>query len=333
MIHDSDIEYHTPADADHTWAETYFLPVVVPEAGIYAHVYVVARPQLGAMFNEVAVYGALAQSMPELLAYQACQHLPAPEKFSEIDSSMGLSVLALNRRDYRIDYVGRDGCEIHVDWNGTMEPFDIHDPDHSPNAVAAAEQRGAGSGAGDAWQGGHFDMSGRVTGTIVVRDRIFDVNYVERMDRSWGPRDELALRSMNSISATIGDDLAFHFITYFDPHQPTGDDQVFTHGYVCERGEVRGISNLDITTIRRGLMVASMDVIATDVGGRVYELHATPFVGGPWTPYNSTLMWNSLMRWRAPEGDGYGVVMEVHSLAAQIRQRGRWLADPPASVT
>ena len=37
-------------------------------------------------------------------------------------------------RDYRIDYVGSDGTEIHVDYVGIMQPFDIHDRDENPLA-------------------------------------------------------------------------------------------------------------------------------------------------------------------------------------------------------
>lgn len=64
MITAQDLEYHTPPDAGHTWAETYFFPIALPEEHLLVTVYVVVRPGLGVMVNDVAVYGALSDTVP-----------------------------------------------------------------------------------------------------------------------------------------------------------------------------------------------------------------------------------------------------------------------------
>ena len=87
-------------------------------------------------------------------------------------------------RRFRIDYVSPDGTEIHVDWVGLMEPFDIHDPTHSPQAGGAYDIH-SDLEPGEKRPFGHGDMTGRVTGTMTVGGREFEVDSVERMDRSW----------------------------------------------------------------------------------------------------------------------------------------------------
>ena len=55
-----DLEYHGPTD-DYTWAETYYIPISVPEERLFAHVYVVTRPVLGTMSNDIQVMGAVSK--------------------------------------------------------------------------------------------------------------------------------------------------------------------------------------------------------------------------------------------------------------------------------
>ena len=114
MITARDLEYHTPVDAGHTWAETYFFAIALPEEHLLVTVYVVVRPGIGVMVNDVTVYGALSNTRSDLLYFDVQPHLPAPERWSEIDSPTGLKIKAVTPpRDYRIDYVGYNDTEIH----------------------------------------------------------------------------------------------------------------------------------------------------------------------------------------------------------------------------
>ena len=94
MITPKDLEFHTPPDAGHSWAETYFFPIIIPEERLMITVYVVVRPGIGVMVNDIAIYGCLSQTRADLVYFHAEPHLPAPARFSDIRSPMGLSVQA-----------------------------------------------------------------------------------------------------------------------------------------------------------------------------------------------------------------------------------------------
>ncbi|HJQ47025.1 MAG TPA: hypothetical protein VJ870_12005 [Amycolatopsis sp.] len=329
MITAAELEYQAPEDADHDWAETYFLPVPVPEEHLLAHVYVVVRPKLGVMSNDVYVFGTVSDSRADLLHYNARQHLPAPERWSKIDSPMGLSVHAVNPpRDHRIDYVGPDDTEIHVDWNGVMEPFDIHDPRLSPRAGATEAEQIANSSSGAAYKG-HYDMTGRITGRLTVRGKTYQVNCLERMDRSWGPRPEV-VRPMNSINANFGDDLCFHLRGSRDNGERLPNP--VSHGYVLDNGEFFGITEGSFTATRFGTVLLTLDVSVTDTRGKTYRMHASPDVGGPWTAYAGNVTWNSMMKWTLGDRVGYGVVMDNNRIDEAVRERGMWPTDGPRTL-
>lgn len=332
MITAKDVEYHTPAGADHRWAETYIFPIAIPEERILVMVYVVARPKLGVMLNDIYIYGTLTDNRAELLYVDSQVHLPAPERFSHIESPSGLTIKAMEPpREFRIDYVGFDDTEIHVDWNGIMDPFDVHDLKHTPHAVGTHDEKMAKSGLARAWNG-HFDMTGRVRGTVRVRGREFQVDSLERMDHSWGERGENELPAMDSISAQFDENLAFHLITHVDLEAPSGRDQKLAHGYVLEDGVQYGVSALDITTTRLGVTVVAMEMTVIDVRGKQFRLQARVDVGAPWNIY-ATTCYTALMRWTLGERTGYGVVMEVLPLKTLNRLRGRRAADWPAAIT
>ncbi len=303
MISASDVEFHTPPGADYRWAETYIFPIAIPEEHILVMVYVAARPVLGAMLNDIYIFGTLTDNRAELLYVDSQVHLPAPKRFSDIDSPSGLKIKAVvPPREFRIDYVGFDDTEIHVDWNGIMDPFDVHDIKHTPHAVGTHEEKMAKSGLAKAWNG-HFDMTGRVRGTVKVRGTEYQVDSLERMDHSWGERGEHDLPPMDSISAQFDENLAFHIITHVDMEAPSGRDQKLAHGYVLENGVQYGVSTLDITSVRLGVTVTSMHMTVTDVRGKVFTLNAMADVGAPWNIY-ATTCYTALMRWTMGSGSG-----------------------------
>lgn len=333
MITPDDVEYHTPPDADYRWAETYIFPIAIPEERIFAMVYVAARPTLGVMLNDVYIYGTLTDNRADLLYVDSQVHLPAPESFSDIQSPSGLTVKAVKPpREWRIDYVGIDDTEIHVDWNGVMDPFDVHDEDHTPHAKGLThEEKMAAGGLSKAWNG-HFDMTGKVTGTVKVRGTTYEVDSYERMDHSWGVRGENDLPAMDSISAQFDDDLAFHFIVHVDLEAPNGHDQKLAHGYVLENGERYGVETMDISSVRIGVTIASMAITVTDTRGKTFKLNAMANVGAPWNIYGTTC-YTAMMRWTLGDRDGYGVVMEVLPVQTLTRLRGLKPTDWPSAIT
>ncbi|QBX55940.1 hypothetical protein EXE58_11010 [Nocardioides seonyuensis] len=333
MITPANLEYQNgPQDPNH-WTDTYFFPISIPEAHLLVTFYVVVRANLGVMSNEVVAYGSLTDTRAEVLYVDGQMHLPAPEKFSQMESSNGLSIVAINPpRDYRIDYVGYDDTEVHVDWRGIMDPWDIHDPDHNSLLPETESERMAATSMGEGYKG-HFDMTGRVTGTVKVRGREFAVDVIDRMDHSWGPRHELEMHPMNSISVHFGEDLAFRILVKLDLDAPAGQDQELAAGYVLDNGILHSIVKADIDTVRLGLAVVAMNVLVSDDRGIAYMLRAQADVGGPWNAYPSNVTWQSMMRWSLNDRYGYGVVQEHHPLPLETKRRGRWWSDPQPSIS
>lgn len=284
MITAQDLEFHHGPDDDYTWTETYYIPISVPEARLFAHVYCVTRPVLGSMQADVRVHGCVSDSEFELLHINSRNHLPCPERFSNLTTPIGLQVQAVDPpRDYRIDYVGDDGTEIHVDYVGIMDPWDIHDKDQNPLAGDTAAEQLARTSMGSGYKG-HYDMHARVTGTLTVRGTEYPVDIVDRMNHSWGPRDEMEIPNMNSVWAQFGEELGFRFHMHFQPWEPTGSDQKFAHGYLLRDGRVRAITDLKMSTVRHKIVPFSIDVVATDEDGDHYTLHGTPCAAVPGAP-------------------------------------------------
>jgi hypothetical protein len=128
-------------------------------------------------------------------------------------------------------------------------------------------------------------MSCRITGTITVAGREYAVDSVERMDHSWGHRSPLKFNAQNSVSGAFGDDLAFHIITLTDLDAPQDADQTLAHGYILEDGQVYGVADLKMVNRRLGAVVTSIEMIVTDVRGKVFDFHAYVDVGAPWNAY------------------------------------------------
>lgn len=330
MITSEHYAFQNPADADHLWVETLLFPVVVPEEHLYALCYTNVRPTLGVMWNQVMICGTLTESRSDLLHYNESHFSPAPASYHAFNSTIGLNVRALDApRDFALEYEHEDGTRIDVQWNGLMEPFDIHDPDHSPQAGTQADMHSDQPGSA-----GHLDMTGRITGSMTVRGRTFAVDSIERMDRSWGPRHPMKVKNMFIVSATFGEDLAFHMICPWNPEASGADAFSLTHGYVLEDGQVYGlVSESTITARHHGLVCTVLEMQVTDVRGKTFDLRAVADIGAPWIAAPSAITHNALMEWTYQDRRGYGVVMKNHSLPDLIARRGRFHDESPAAIS
>ncbi|MFJ8066852.1 hypothetical protein ACIQYS_19950 [Psychrobacillus sp. NPDC096426] len=326
MITSKNFEFQNPSDADHLWVETLLFPIVIPEEHLYALVYLNVRPSLGVMWNQVMVCGTLTESRTDLLHYNENNYLPAPKNYKDVQSPLGLKIQALDLpRDFAIDYEHEDGTEIHVTWKGMMPPFDIRNPSHSPQAIAGPKDIHTDQDTKHYDLGGHFDMTGRITGSLTVRGRTYKVDSMERMDRSWGPRHPMQVPNVFIISASFEPDLAFHMICPWDPEKVGPEAFELTHGYVMEGDKVYGLTNdAVITAQHHGLMCTSLKMSVNDVRGKQFNLKATVDIGAPWIAGPNAMTFNSLMEWSLEGKEGYGVVMKTASLKDLNQKRGRF---------
>ncbi|NEK56846.1 hypothetical protein GCU56_03035 [Geodermatophilus sabuli] len=325
---DDDTEFHTPDSADHEWAETNSFAITIPEERVMAFFYVLVRRGLGVMLNDVSVFGGLAGSRAELLYLDSRQHLPAAQSLARFSSASGLSITAKSIRDYSIDYVGLDGVEAHLDFAGLMEPFDTADPDHSP-MVKAHDWSADKAPAHRAMYANHFDLTGRITGTLTIGGRELEVDCVETMDHSWGPRPEMEMRSGSWMHAHFGPDFAVHWITSLKLDAPADTASRLRHGYVMENGQVYGLTDLRLEVNRAEGFPMSIDAVATDVRGTTTVLHGSAVAGGPWSPYTSTVLTAAMMRWTMLDGRiGWGVVQENIAYRQLNKLHARRWTDP-----
>jgi len=308
VINQRDISYHTPDDVQYDWAETSYFSIYLPESNLVAWIYLVARPGIGAIVCDIEVVDRIGRISLEAQYVDFQQHLPLPEKFEKFSLSNGLSVDVSSPRDYRLDYFGVDDTEFHWNVSGVMEPFDIHDPDMDPLASRDSDKSGFGSAYAN-----HFDMTARVTGTMKVRGKSYDVDCISTMDHSWGPRAERGLRPMGWINANFDKETAFQTIWTFDPLASEEEQFELAHGYALIGGKVSGLTAGQIRAVRGGgksVFPHSYEASLTDVDGRTHTLFGTVVAQHPWACYSCSLPIMSLVRWRYNELEGSGQAQE-----------------------
>lgn len=309
MILANDVGYHTPADVQHDWAETSWFSIYLPEPNLVAWVYLVARPGVGAIVCDIEVIDRIGRISLEARYVDFQQHLPIPDTFEKFTLVNGLSLSTSNEpRDYRIDYIGVDDTEFHWDIKGLMEPFDIHDPEMDPLASHDPNASGFGSAYAN-----HFDMTVKVTGTIKVRGKSYDVDCVTTMDHSWGPRNERGMRAMGWINANFSETLAFQTIWSFDPLAQGWDQFTLAHGYALVDGKVSGLTAGRIRAVRPGggsVFPHSYEAELTDRDGREHRLFGSVVAQQPWACYSCSMPILSLVRWTYEGQEGSGQAQE-----------------------
>lgn len=309
MFNVKDLELHIPQDVDFNWGETHYFGWYLPEERIFANIYQVARPGVGAQVSDIVVYGFLTEKRWGAIHYDVSEHLPLVESYLDYKLPNGMAVKCVKPpRDYRIDYTGRNGTEFHLDYHGLMDPFDIHDADVNVRAQATKEKQEEHSGFGAGYRG-HYDMTCEVKGEVVLGGRRFQVDCVDTIDHSWGPRQEHDMRALCWVHAHFGKDLTAHMILHRDPFGPPEQEYSLAHGYVLRNGVVHPIVSADVRAARmNGLQAVSMDAHITDTSGQTLDIQGSAVSGGDWTCYLQLIIFNTLHRWVNNHGQvGWGV--------------------------
>jgi hypothetical protein len=316
MFRDQDTRFHTPAPVPADWAETNFFYCYVPAQRVIAWVYVMARPGVGAIKADVEINGDLSLDPWGAWYSDNQNHLPLPERLESFDLPNGLSLRAHSIRDYRIDYVGIDRTELHLDVSGLLEPFDIHDPAMDPLAVVDPGRRADGWEFGKAYAS-HFDMTCRVTGKLHVRGRAYDVDCVSTMDHSWGQRPEREQGPMAWLNAHFGADYALQSIWRFEPRAKPDAQFQLAHGYALVDGQVRGVKAGSLVAHRLGRFPLGYELTLIDVDDRVHSAYGSPLSMHMWPVYGCSSVPTGLLRWHAGARVGFGTSQESHTHDSQ----------------
>jgi hypothetical protein len=248
--------------------------------------------------------------------YVDCQqHLPAPMRLSDYTLECGLSVKALNPpRDYAIRYHGRNNVAFDLRFAAIMDPYDIND---RPGEKSQAGQQEFPL---QAYTGGHFDMSGRVTGVLHIADRTLPVDCIATMDHSWGSRPQIPnpVPAASWVNAHFGKDYVVHAIWAIDFSRAKASQYSLLCGYVLKDGELLNIVSGSARADRLAHachLATSVELEVTDHRGGIHKISGALLSATSLAQHPSADTFQSMYRWHSENGSvGYGCNMELHQL-------------------
>ena len=314
MITDADLHFHNADSPSFDHAETLFLIFSVPEARISGNAYVLCRPNAGVCLSSIYVHQGIHANAWTVDYSDAPMHLKCPDTMADFTLSNGLSVQGSNgARDYRLRYEGTGGlCRFDLDFKGLMEPFNPLDPVQNPMLDVFSGDLEASTGAGDSWTKGHYDLVGRITGTLELYGKRFNVSCVDGLDRSWGPRAEWNSAPVSWMHLTFGDDLAFHLVVTLDVVNSQQVYTTFRFGYALVDGESCAVIAAEVKGESVGMLGMHRIVRITDAKGRQWEMVGAAIAAAPWhTAYTSFISFQSLYRWTMGSRTGFSNVTDV----------------------
>lgn len=305
MITAADSEFHERDTENPDWAETRFMSFSVPDEQLFGNVYVLARPNVGAVISDITIQRGVASHPYQMDFHDPQMHLPCPPSFSKFTMRNGLSIEAVRAPyDYHYSYKHNLGnCSFELDFAAVGEPFDCHDPDQNPMLGDATFQ-----GLGDQWLNGHYDVLGHVTGELHVRGRSYTVDCYDGADHSWGPRKEEGKRHIGWTALAFGADYGLHVVTECEIRNGEVSYDNFRFGYVVKNGSTRGLVSASIECTKRVDMIGIENhVKAVDVDGDVHEFWGTAIAGHPQYTINPCqAVFQTLYRYEHDGRVGYG---------------------------
>jgi hypothetical protein len=307
MISERDTRFHPSPDNNPDWAETNFFSFYIPEHNLTGSVYLTTRQSLGVCMSDILMFNTLSFDRQDCLFVDARQHLPLPEDLSDYSLANGLSIRALSPpRDYAIRFVQPE-LEMDLRFTALMDPYDINDPVKDP--LARREGR-----AGLSFYGGHFDMTGRVTGTVTYKGTKLQVDCVDTMDHSWGVRPQVGSRSACWMHAHFDED-AVQATMLFDPAAKPEDQFTLYRGYILKDGVVSGLVRARLIAHRLRSVAVTLEWEVEDEMGRIFKMQggAVSFTTVPWYSYSKSFY--VMHRFVLDDGRvGYGCHQEAQNL-------------------
>lgn len=306
MITAEDYKFHDRDPADDTWTETIFQIFSVPEFGISGNLYCVARPNLGVCHSSIEIHQGMCFHPWQLHHNDAQMHLRCPEDYSDFTLANGLSFKAHSEREHDWRYESRDGiCSLELHYSAICEPTDARDPAQVPQAAGSHVQGYSG------WNNGHLEGKGRVTGTLRLRDKTYQVDCIEGVNKSWGPRNDWGNKGATWIHVDLGQDIRAFLILDIDFQ---GRDMIYgglRYGYVLVNGERRPLMSAQMDAKRTDMLVTSANVRFVDDRGEEYFARGMSIAAGPWYNFNpSSCGYQVLLRWESGSRAGYGHIAD-----------------------
>lgn len=319
MIDDGDAEFHAVRPGEPTWAETNFFGFYQADDHLNVGVYALFRPNLGIVSSTIAINSRRAVTPwdAEFNDFRASMPMPEPATLLNFELANSLKITCIKpNMAWDIGYDDGEGTRIAVRYESLMPPFDIHDPTMDPMAASNTDE---GKFSWGTSYNGHFDQTGRYTGSVVVRGLAHEIDCVSTMDHSWGPRPERGNPNMSWLHAHFespsgGDPFALHGIFGFDP-TTNGAELWLTHGYILDGGTVSGLKAGRGTVDRRQERYAEhIELVVVDNHDRVHELAGTALTTYPWLCWPNMVSFNVLGRWEYQGREGFGEIQDFFEL-------------------
>jgi hypothetical protein len=309
MISFDDFKYHQRDLKDDAWTETLFMIFSVPEAGVSGNLYTLARPNLGVCHSSVEIHRGFCLDPWKIHHNDSQMHLRAPEDFSDFKLTNGLRFRAENVRDCRFEYESLDGnCALELDYRAVCDPFDPHDL--SENPLAASKVEGY-----DGWNNGHMDSKGRITGWMRLRGKEYEVDCIDGMDKSWGPRLDWGNQGATWVQIDLGEGLGAFLVMGLSFQNKEVVYGPFKFGFLAIDGERRPIINASMRAQRSDMLVMRAQVDFEDNCGNSYQVIGTTIAAAPWYNFNpSSAAFQTLMRWESGDRVGYSHIADFAGL-------------------
>jgi hypothetical protein len=317
VINDQDAEFHS-TDPDPTWAETNFFGFYNAEQRLNVGVYALFRPNIGVVSSTICMNAqrAVTPWEADFCDMRAAMPIPTPRSLLDFKLLNSLHIRCLDpNRVWHIAYDDSQGTRIDVRYEALMPAFDIHDPAMDPMCGSKSE---AGKFAWGTAYNGHFDQTGHFKGSVTLRGREVPIDCVSTMDHSWGPRPERNKPNMSWLHAHFSKDLAVHAIFGFD-QQRNGEELWLAHGYVMEKGRIRGLKAGTGRVERpQERYPERLQLQVTDVDDRVWHLDGRALTTFPWQCWPNMVSFNALCKWTLRGADatwkGHGEVQDFFEL-------------------
>tara|TARA_R110000772_G_scaffold31812_11_gene78238 strand:- start:11707 stop:12696 length:990 start_codon:yes stop_codon:yes gene_type:complete len=324
MIQQQDIDFHIEPSAPLNWTETQFMCFSVPEAAISGSVYVLTRPNLGICHSSIMVSQGMSFH-PWQVAYADPQmHLSCPERFSNFTLGNGLLMKSTGSvGNYHYQYEGVEGtCEFDLNFSSLMTPFDTHDPAEN-KLLKTADSIEESTGFGDAWSNGHFDALGRITGSLRLYDRIYQVDCVDGLDRSWGPRSEANMPGVTWLHTTFGEELGIHLVMSLNFENGQVIYGPLRFGYIVDSGERHSAISAHVSAERQHMLGTRITLEIIDARGKEFIITGEAIAVAPWYHFTaSAASFNTLYRFECDGQIGYSHVADVFGLNFLARGMG-----------
>jgi hypothetical protein len=164
------------------WNESAWFPFNIPEKSVNGFVYFYHRPNMKYTTGGVALWDPSGEEMYDCLYYDFSNTFAMPEGCEMFDFALpnGLKVECIEPlKTFKFKYGGESlysgaNCKLDLSWEGILPPYQSGVPENQTEWCPAKA---------------HYDQIGRMKGTVIIDEQLFQIDCLSMRDHSWGPRN------------------------------------------------------------------------------------------------------------------------------------------------